>query len=84
MRGLSFNECCHVGAGSKQSSNRHQIMLLHYRLGHPSFCYMRCLFMSLFSNNDMFTWEICLLAKHTRVSFPIQNYWPSKAIFAYS
>ena len=78
MRDLSSNECCHVAAGSKQSSSRHQIMLLHYRLGHPSFSYMHRLFLSLFSNNDTFTCEICLLAKHACVSFPIQNYQPSR------
>ena len=53
-------------------------MLLHYRLGHPNFPYMKFLFPSLFKNNDKFQCEICQLAKHTRVFFPPLPYRASK------
>ena len=76
---LSIEVCCNVTAGSSSSlHHRRQVMLLHYRLGHPSFSYMRRLFPNLISNNDSFKCEVCLLAKHTRVSFPIQHYQPSR------
>ena len=49
-------------------------MLLHYCPSHPSFSYLHCLFPSLFSKKESFTCEIFLLAKHTRVPFPVQSY----------
>ena len=77
MCDLSTEVCCNVIVGSSSSlHHRCQVILLHYRLRHPSFSYMRRLFPNLISNNDSFKCEVCLLAKHTRVSFPIQHYWP--------
>ena len=55
-----------------------QIMLLHFRLGHPSFTYMKHLFPHLFSNKNLsFQCDICELAKHTRTFLPPQRYHPS-------
>ena len=76
--GPSKGGCCHLVTSSNSSSCRQQVMLLHYRLGHPSFSYLRRLFPSLFSKKESFTCEICLLAKHTRVPFPVQSYQPSR------
>ena len=79
MCNLSTKVCCNVTADSSSSlHHRRQVMLLHYRLGHHNFSYMRHLFPNLISNNDSFKCEVCLLVKHTRVSFPIQHYWPSR------
>lgn len=48
-----------------------QIMLLHFRLGYPSFTYIK----HLFSNKSlMFQYDICQLAEHTRTFLPTQNY----------
>ncbi|CAH9105932.1 unnamed protein product, partial [Cuscuta epithymum] len=55
-------------------------MLWHYRLGHPSFGYLKHLFPILFKNKDVevFQCEICQLAKHKRSVYPTVNYKPSK------
>ena len=55
-------------------------MLWHYRLGHPSFQYLKHLFPSLFRNKNpsSFQCEFCELAKHHRTSFPLQPYRISK------
>lgn len=59
--------------------SRHlQIKLLHQRLGHPSFSYLRHLFPHLFRSSDHFMCEICQLAKHTRIPFPLHNYHESR------
>ena len=53
MCDLSMEVCCNVTACSSSSIHHcRQFMLLHYRLGHPSFSYMRRLFPNLISNND--------------------------------
>ena len=49
-------------------------MLWHFRLGHPSFAYLKHLFPSLFKNNDIFQCEICQLAKHQRSVFKTKPY----------
>ncbi|KAK3006834.1 hypothetical protein RJ639_015528 [Escallonia herrerae] len=50
-----------------------QIWLWHYRLGHPSFLYLKHLFPSLFSDSheSLFRCETCILAKSHRVPYPI-------------
>jgi len=55
-------------------------MLWHFRLGHPSFYYLRHLFPKLFLNKNpaSFQCEICELAKHCRTYFPAQPYKPTK------
>ena len=49
-----------------------EIMLWHYRLGHPSFQYLKILFPNLFKNKipSSFKCEICALAKHHQASYP--------------
>jgi len=60
--------------------NENKIMLWHFRLGHPSFYYLRHLFPKLFLNKNpaSFQCEICELAKHRRTYFPAQPYKPTK------
>ena len=55
------------------SINEHQIWLWHRRLGHPSFLYLKHLFLSMFSqvNEAMFKCEICIQAKSYRASFSL-------------
>ena len=60
------------------SKNKHQAAIsstiglsLHYRLGHPSFMYLRCLFPSLSRNKEQFFCDICQFAKHKCVPFSL-------------
>jgi hypothetical protein len=57
------------------SSNKEKVWLHHCRLGHPSFRVIKILFPSLFKglNVESFHCEVCELAKHKRVSFPVSN-----------
>lgn len=57
------------------SSNKDAIWLYHLRLGHPSFRVLKLMFPHLFQGLDIseFHCDVCELAKHTRVSFPISN-----------
>jgi hypothetical protein len=50
-----------------------EIWLWHYRLGHPSFTYMKHLFPDLFSqvHHSVFQCETCTLAKSHRVTYPV-------------
>lgn len=56
------------------------VMIWHYRLGHPSFSYLKNLLPSLFKNkkNSSFQCEVCQIAKHHRSSFPSRPYQASK------
>ena len=55
-------------------SNKEKFFLYHCRLGHPSFKVIKILFPSLFFKLDVsFHCEVCELAKHKRVPFPISN-----------
>ena len=47
------------------------IMLWHYRLGHPNFQYLKYLFPNIFKNksSSSFQREVCQFAKHHRASF---------------
>ena len=60
------------------SSRQNQVILWHYRLGHPSFAYLKHLFPSLFKNNDIFHCEICQFAKHQRSVFKPKPYKATK------
>ena len=69
------------------SSNNHpvsnkdsDIMLWHYRLGHPNFMYLSKMFPSLFINKspNTFSCEICQFAKHTRSCYSRLPYKSSK------
>lgn len=56
------------------------ILLWHFRLGHPNFQYMRKVYPDLFNNKSStsFQCEICQLSKHTRATYPTQPYKPSQ------
>ena len=56
-------------------TNKEKVFLYHCRLGHPSFRVMKQLFPSFFKNLDVesLCCEVCELAKHKRVSFPVSN-----------
>ena len=60
-------------------SKDNDIMLWHYRLGHPSFQYLKYLFPNLFRNKipSSFQCEVCQFAKHHRASFSTQPYKPT-------
>ncbi|XP_038896599.1 aarF domain-containing protein kinase 1-like [Benincasa hispida] len=62
------------------SNSETDYMLWHFRLGHPSFHYMKYLFPHLFHNINVFKlkWDVCVQAKQPRVSFKPQPYKPSK------
>lgn len=55
-----------------KSNNDSEIMLNHYRLGHPNFLYLEKLFPSLFKdkNSKFFQCEVCQFSKHVRNSYP--------------
>ena len=56
-----------------------EIIMLHYRLGHPSFVYLAKLFPKLFINKNPASYhcEICQFAKYTRTVYPQIPYKPS-------
>lgn len=56
-----------------------QIMLWHFRLGHPSFSYLKQLFLLLFINKDLsvLQCEACELAKHCCTPYHAHAYKPS-------
>ena len=60
---------------------KNDIMLWHFRLGHPSFHYLKRLFPSLFSNKNpsSFQCEICALAKMHRSPYFSRPNVPSKS-----
>ena len=66
---------------STSLTRRQKIFLLHCRLGHPNFMYLKRLFPLLFKNNDHFECDVCLIAKHKRISFPLRPYQPSHPFF---
>lgn len=57
------------------SSNKMKVWLYHCPLGHPSLRVIKILFPSLFKALDVenFDCEVCEVAKHKRVSFPISS-----------
>ncbi|CAN1754263.1 Retrovirus-related Pol polyprotein from transposon TNT 1-94, partial [Linum perenne] len=56
-----------------------EVLLWHYRLGHPSFMYLAHLFPKLFINKgaQFYQCEVCQLAKHTRAVYPGIGYRPT-------
>ena len=64
-------------------SSENEIVLRHFRLGHPNFQYLKYLFQKVFINKDpsSFHCEICELAKHHHAFFPSQPYKASKPFF---
>lgn len=65
----------HLSLSFLSSFNKDTIWLYHLRLGHPSFRVLKVMFPHLFQGIDIleFHCDTCELAKHTRVSFPINN-----------
>ncbi|KAM7509193.1 hypothetical protein LguiA_019646 [Lonicera macranthoides] len=61
-------------------SSDSQILLWHYRLGHPNFQYLKHLFPKLLMNKNLlkFRCESCELTKHQRTVFPSQPYKKSQ------
>ena len=55
-------------------TSENEIMLWHFRLGHPNFHYLKYLFPSLFKNKNpsFFQCEICELAKYHMTAFPLK------------
>ncbi|XP_059632903.1 eIF-2-alpha kinase GCN2 isoform X3 [Cornus florida] len=62
---------------------REQIMLWHFRLGHPSFPYLKKLFPSLFKGLDCssFYCENCFLSKSHRTTYSPKPYQTSKPFY---
>ena len=56
-------------------TNKEKIQLYHCRIGHPSFQVVKAIFPFLFKNLNVGSLhcEVCELAKHKHVSFPISN-----------
>ena len=56
-----------------------EVYLQHFRLGHPSFSYLKKLYPNLFINKDLssFHCEICALAKHHKSNYPSRIYTPT-------
>ena len=69
------NRLSHSFSSESVSANKEKIWLHHNRLGHPSFRVIEILFPSLFKSLSVenFHCEVCELAKHKRVPFPISN-----------
>ena len=66
-------------------SVRDQIMVWHYRLGHPSFSYLKILFPVLFKKVDpsLFQCESCLLAKSQQKPYIPKPYYASKPFYLF-
>ncbi|CAN1293972.1 Retrovirus-related Pol polyprotein from transposon RE2, partial [Linum perenne] len=68
---------------ASSSSAYGELMLLHSRLGHPSFHYLKHLFPSKFQGIKLsdFKCDACHFAKDHRVTFPARGYSPSKPFY---
>ena len=66
-------------SNSVSMSVESQVMLWHFRLGHPNFVYLEKLFPHLFikEKSNFYQCEICQIAKHTRHVYPSLQYKPS-------
>ena len=64
---------------SNSVSVESQVMLWHFRLGHPNFAYVEKLFLYLFiiKKSSVYQCEICQFTKHTRKVYPSLQYKPS-------
>ncbi|KAL6350723.1 hypothetical protein AAG906_028185 [Vitis piasezkii] len=75
--GLYYMEDFGIGRAnhtrSSSDRNKANILLWHRWLGHPSFGYLKLVFLALFSGlSDLdFKCETCILAKSHRVSYPL-------------
>ena len=72
----------HTALSCSTSLTKSQIFfLLHCRLGHPNFMYLKRLFPLLLKNNGHFECDVCQIAKHKRIPFPLRPYQPSQPFF---
>ena len=64
-----------LALSTKYISPTDELLLLHSRLGHPSFQSLSRMFPSLFAScrMDKLVCEVCELAKHTRTNYPSSN-----------
>ncbi|RVW28350.1 Retrovirus-related Pol polyprotein from transposon TNT 1-94 [Vitis vinifera] len=78
VQSQSMSESFNSVSNSKVNKDS-EIIMLHYRLGHPSFVYLAKLFPRLFINKNPASYhcEICQFAKHTRTVYPQIPYKPS-------
>ncbi|XP_059590838.1 retrovirus-related Pol polyprotein from transposon RE1 isoform X3 [Vitis vinifera] len=78
VQSQSMSESFNSVSNSKVNKDS-EIIMLHYRLGHPSFVYLAKLFPRLFINKNPASYhcEICQFAKHTRTIYPQIPYKPS-------
>ncbi|RVX14302.1 Retrovirus-related Pol polyprotein from transposon TNT 1-94 [Vitis vinifera] len=78
VQSQSMSESFNSVSNSKVNKDS-EIIMLHYRLGHPSFVYLAKLFPRLFINKNpaSYHYEICQFAKHTRTVYPQIPYKPS-------
>ncbi|CAN1837958.1 Retrovirus-related Pol polyprotein from transposon TNT 1-94 [Linum perenne] len=77
--------CC---SGSRKYANqissldgsRDEVLLWHFRLGHPSFIYLERVFPKLFINKraQLYECEVCQLAKHTKSVYQSIGYRPTQ------
>ncbi|CAN1121074.1 Retrovirus-related Pol polyprotein from transposon TNT 1-94 [Linum perenne] len=64
---------------SSLAKSSDEVLLWHFRLGHPSFTYLERLFPKLFINKkaQFYQCEVCQLAKHTKSNYPSIGYRPT-------
>ena len=81
VQSQSMSESFNSVSNSKVNKDS-EIIMLHYRLGHPSFVYLAKLFPRLFINKNPASYhcEICQFAKHTRTVYPQIPYKPSTVL----
>lgn len=75
MEDLNLPIKSHSLISESSMTSKEKVQLFHYRLGHPSYQVIKLLFPSLFKNLhvESLHCEVCELAKHKRVPFPISN-----------
>ena len=66
------NKVAPLALSTVSTSNTDELLLLHHRLGHPSFQSLGRMFPSLFTSccKEKLICEVCELAKHTRINYP--------------
>ncbi|CAN1325713.1 Retrovirus-related Pol polyprotein from transposon RE2 [Linum perenne] len=69
-----------TGEMDNKLSTEKDILLWHFRLGHPSFVYLERILPQLFRNKKatLPNCEVCQLAKHTRSTYSSIGYRPTK------
>lgn len=64
-----------ICSSSNRSPNKFEILLHHFRLGHPSFILLKSMFPLIFKKEDVssFHCDTCEIVKNHRLSFPLSN-----------